>query len=107
MLLHHVLLCARGYLQWTCTQLGLPDPGIDPAPAPERAPDEAAGYLSHLLERWRAPLRDVPREAFRKPVTQALTATNVEAMLEHAVMHPIRHTFQLRNLLAAHHLQSP
>ena len=100
-LLHHVLACARGYLQWMCTQLELPDPGIDRAPAAERAPDEAAGYLNHLLERWRTPLRDVPREAFRKPVQQALTATTVEAMLEHAVMHPIRHSFQLRNLLAA------
>ena len=99
-LLHHVLQSARGYLQWICTQLELPDPGIDRAPLAERAPDEAAAYLGHLLERWRDPLHDVPREAFRKPVQQALTATNVEAMLEHAVMHPIRHTFQLRNLLA-------
>ena len=99
-LLHHVLQSARGYLQWICTQLELPDPGIDRAPPPERAPDEAAGYLGHLLGRWRTPLRDVAREAFRKPVQQALTATNIEAMLEHAVMHPIRHTFQLRNLLA-------
>ena len=99
-LLHHVLQSARGYLQWICTQLQLPDPGIDRAPPAERAPDEAAGYLRHLLERWRDPLCDVPREAYRKPVQQALTATNVEAMLEHAVMHPIRHTFQLRNLLA-------
>ena len=85
--------CARSW-SW-------PDPGIEPPPPPERAPEEAAGYLTHLLERWRDPLREVPREAYRKPVTQALTATNVEAMLEHAVMHPIRHSFQLRNLLAA------
>ena len=99
-LLPHVLQSARGYLQWICTQLQLPDPGIDRAPPPERAPDEAAGFLGHLLERWRTPLRDVAREEFRKPVQQALTATNIEAMLEHAVMHPIRHTFQLRNLLA-------
>ena len=99
-LLHHVLQSARGYLQWICTQLELPDPGIDRAPPPERAPDEAAGFLGHLLERWRTPLHDVAREEFRKPVQMALTATNIEAMLEHAVMHPIRHTFQLRNLLA-------
>ena len=100
-LLHHVLACARGYLQSMCTQLQLPDPAIDPPPPAERAPAEAAGYLSHLLARWRTPLRDVPREAFRRPVPQALTAATVEAMLEHAVMHPIRHSFQLRNLLAA------
>lgn len=62
---------------------GFPDPGIDRLPA-ERAREEAAGYLGHLLARWRLPLRDVPPEACRKPVEQALTATTVEAMLEHA-----------------------
>ena len=56
-LLHHVLACARGYLQSMCTQLQLPDPAIDPPPPAERAPAEAAGYLSHLLARWRTPLR--------------------------------------------------
>ena len=85
--------CARS---WSC-----PIPASIAHRRRKRAPDAAAGYLNHLLERWRTPLRDVPREAFRKPVQQALTATNVEAMLEHAVMHPIRHSFQLRNLLAA------
>ena len=99
-LLHHVLGSARGYLQWICTQLELPDPGIERAPPPDRVSAEAAGYLSHLLERWRDPLCDVPREAYRKLGPITLTSTTVEGMLEHAVMHPIRHTFQLRNLLA-------
>ena len=100
-LLHHVLLAARGYLQWICEQLELPDPGIDPAPPAERAAAEAAAYLSHLLARWRTPLRGVEPAAFRaRTYPLRFTATTIEAMLEHAVMHPIRHSFQLRNLLA-------
>ena len=60
------------------------------------------GYLSHLLARWRTPLRGRSAGSVSQAGgPQALTATTVEAMLEHAVMHPIRHSFQLRNLLAA------
>jgi hypothetical protein len=100
-LLHHALQASRGYLQWMCEQLELPDPGIDPAPPAERAREEAAAYLSHLLARWRTPLSGVEPEAFRdRTYPLRITATTVEAMLEHAVMHPIRHSFQLRNLLA-------
>jgi len=45
---------------------------------------EAEGYAEHLVERWRLPLVDV-----------------AEARLEatHAVMHPLRHRFQLEELL--------
>src|SRR5262249_11339864 len=52
-LLHHVLRASRGYMTWMCDQLGLPDPGIEPAPGPEVVAREAARYLEHLLERWR------------------------------------------------------
>ena len=100
-LLHHVLQASRSYLTWVCEQLELPDPGIEPAPPAERAPAEAAAYLSHLLQRWRTPLREVVPEAFRRTYPLRNTVTNIEAMLEHAVMHPIRHSFQLRNLIAA------
>ena len=101
-LLHHLLRSARGYLQWICRQLQLPDPGIDPAPPAECAADQGTAYLRHLLQRWRTPLSGVEAQAFRDrtyPLT--LATTTIEGMLEHAVMHPIRHSFQLRNLIAA------
>jgi hypothetical protein len=99
-LLRHVLRAARGYMVWTCKQLDLPDPDIGVAPEPGRIEAEAEAYLEHLLDRWRLPLADVPEARF-EPATYLSnwgTPYSVEAMLEHAVMHPVRHAFQLEEL---------
>ena len=47
-------------------------------------------------------LAEVPEERFedREYPARWKTLYCVDAMLEHAVMHPIRHTFQLERLLA-------
>jgi hypothetical protein len=101
-LLAHVLRAARGYMTWACEVLELPDPEIRPAPGPDRVEAEAEDYLRHLLERWRRPLAGVDEERFYRPEHPARWKTLycVDAMLEHAVMHPIRHAFQLRVLMA-------
>lgn len=99
-LLHHVLRAARGYMVWTCEKLDLPDPGIDPAPEPDAVEAEADHYLEHLIERWRPPLVDVEEERFGETYPSRWGVPySIGAMLEHAVMHPIRHQFQLENLL--------
>ena len=85
---------------WMCEQLELTDPEIKPTPSPDTIEAEADGYLEHLLERWRLPLVNVPDERL-EPTTYAPGETRywIDAMLEHAVMHPIRHEFQLREQL--------
>lgn len=102
-LLRHVLRAARGYMVWMCKQLELPDPGIRPPPELEMIEAEADGYLEHLLERWREPLADVEERKFEPATFLSNWGTPycIEAMLEHAAMHPLRHQFQLRNLLSA------
>jgi uncharacterized damage-inducible protein DinB len=99
-LLRHVLGAARGYMVWMTQQLDLPDPGIEPAPEVEDMGERAEAYLEHVLGRWRAPLRDVGDELLedRPHPIWGVTYT-IDAMLEHAVMHPIRHTFQLEELV--------
>jgi hypothetical protein len=100
-LVRHVLGAARGYMTWMCEVLGLPDPGIDPAPEPAAAAAGADAYLETVLRGWRLPLSGVPETAF-EPETHTSrwgAEMTVESMLEHAVMHPIRHEFQLRKLL--------
>lgn len=100
-LLAHLLRAARGYMVWMCKQLELPDPEINPAPDIVNVEVEADSYLAHVLERWRLPLANVPEEKFGPTmyVSNWGVPYTIDAMLEHAVMHPIRHEFQLRELL--------
>jgi len=102
-LLRHILNSSRGYLTWMCEKLELPDPEVDPTPDIADIETQADIFLEQLLEKWRLPLRDIPVERFFDKTYTARWATGycIEAMLEHAVMHPIRHEFQLRNLLEA------
>jgi len=100
-LLRHVLGASRGYLTWSCEKLGLPDPGVEPAPDAGVIDSRCNDYLAHLLSRWPDPLRNVPEERFNRPEYPSRWGVLycVDAMLEHAVMHPIRHRFQLEELL--------
>jgi uncharacterized damage-inducible protein DinB len=100
-LLKHILRAARGYMVWMCKQLELPDPQINPAPELNTIEAEADAYLEHVLERWRVPLAGVPENKFgpHSYLSNWGEAFSIDSMLEHAVMHPIRHEFQLRELL--------
>jgi len=100
-LLRHVLGAARGYMTWMCEVLALPDPGIRVAPEPAVLAQDPDSYMEHVLEKWRAPLQDVTDEKLETPeyLSRWKTLYCVDAMLEHAVMHPIRHAFQLEELM--------
>ena len=99
-LLHHALRAARGYMIWMCEKMGLPDPEIDPAPEVDRVEQKADRYLEHILQRWRLPLVDVDESRFGEThKTRWNEDMSCEGMLEHAVMHPIRHRFQLEELM--------
>jgi hypothetical protein len=96
----HVLSAAGGYMIWMCEVLALPDPGIRSAPDAAAIVCEANDYIEHVLERWRAPLREVSDERLETPEYPSRWETRycIDSMLEHAV-HPIRHAFQLDELL--------
>jgi len=100
-LLYHLLRSARGYMIWMCKQLDLPDPQIDEAPLPEIVVEKAESYINYLLGEWKYPLKDVQPELFEDKVYKSNWEVEycIDAMLEHAVMHPIRHEFQLKNLI--------
>ena len=105
-LLRHVLSWSREYMVWICEKLDLPDPVIKSSPDIEVIDSKAPDYLEHLYERWRLPLVKVPEEKFSKPTYVSHWNVNycIDAMLEHAVMPPIRHRFQLLELLDKHSL---
>jgi hypothetical protein len=100
-LLYHVLRSARGYMIWMCEKLNLDDPQIKETPAPEIIQHKAEEQLSHLIERWRLPLINVAPELFEDKNYKSNWGVDycIDAMLEHAVMHPIRHEFQLKKLI--------
>ncbi len=100
-MLHHVFKWAREYMVWICEQLKLPDPQIDPPPPVERIAKETAPYLEHLLQQWRKPLVEVRRLDFYRPSYNSPWDIQycIDAMMEHAVMHPVRHRFQLLELI--------
>ena len=64
-------------------------------------PGDADDYMEHVLERWRAPLVEVSDDILETPEYPSRWKTRycIDSMLEHAVMHPIRHAFQLDELL--------
>jgi hypothetical protein len=98
----HVLNAAGGYLVWICEVLTLPDPGVRLAPDATAIVREADDYMEHVLERWRTgPLREISGEQLEAPEypSRWRTRYSIDAMLEHAVMHPIRHAFQLDELI--------
>ena len=100
----HVLKAAGGYLVWMCEMLTLPDPGVRSAPDVADIVRDADDYVEHVLDRWRAgPLRDVTNEQLETPEYPSRWQTRycIDSMLEHAVMHPIRHAFQLDELIKA------
>jgi len=100
-LLRHVLAAARGYMTWMCEKLEFPDPEIRLAPESALLAKDPDSYMEHVLERWRAPLRDVGDDRLEAPEYASRWQTRycIDAMLEHAVMHPIRHAFQLEELM--------
>jgi hypothetical protein len=100
-LLRHVFRWARTYLHWICGQLGLSDPDVKSLPETDVIESEADSYLEVLLNAWKSPLHNVEKERFFKPEYLSPWGVNysIEAMLEHAVMHPFRHRYQLEELL--------
>lgn len=100
-LLSHVLRADRGYIIWICKKLELPDPGIEPAPPLGVIGAEADDYVTNLIKRWRTPLAEVDEERFHRQEYESNWGVRycIDAMLEHAVMHPILHRVQLQELL--------
>jgi hypothetical protein len=88
-------------MTWICEKLKLPNPQIEKTPEVELIETELKVYVSHLLEKWRLPLVDIPEKRFHSPTYSSRWEVDycIDAMLEHAVMHPIRHEFQLHNLI--------
>ena len=97
----HVLMSARGYLtrigEWVGRPVSDVDGSQDPYEVVRRAPEFAEGVLGA----YRRHLADVTDQEMEQQVhrTRWGELMSVEMLLEHAVVHPMRHRIQLERIL--------
>ena len=103
LLMRHPLRSCRGYLTWLCEELKRPDPKVPDPPEPEKVNAQGAAYLKVLAKAWEKHMAWMPAEVLDSPDLHGSrwgAPMTVEAMFEHAVAHPMRHRFQLEELIA-------
>lgn len=102
LLMRHPLRACRGYLTWLCEVLERPDPRVPDPPEPEQVAVRGAAYLKVLAAAWERHMAWMPAKTLDSPrvyTSRWGAPLSVEAMLEHAVAHPMRHRFQLEELI--------
>jgi len=99
-LLLHALRSSRGYLNWICEFGERTAPRIE-LPK-ERIGEQAAGCLERLADAWETACADISVEEMDSAEvkkTRWQVPFALESMFEHAVVHPMRHRFQLQELM--------
>ena len=101
-LVTHVQGAARGYLTWIRDVLGDPITDLEVIRDPAIVVPRLDAYLEETLDAWGrhlAPLVDaqLAPDQYKTRWGEMFT---VDQMLEHAVVHPMRHRIQLERLLA-------
>ena len=98
----HVLRWSRNYLTWIGECVERPVTGLDPETDPVAIAGRGAAFLEEILAGWRRHLalledRELAPVTYKSPWGEDYT---IEQMLEHAVVHPMRHRLQLERLAA-------
>ena len=99
----HVLRSARNYLIWVGECVMRPVSDLDPEADPVRIAARGQAFADEVLAGWRRHLAALEDRELA-PVTYKSRwgeDYNIEQMLEHAVVHPMRHRIQLERLMAA------
>jgi uncharacterized damage-inducible protein DinB len=101
-LMRHPLRSCRGYLTWLCEVTGRPEPKIPDPPDAEKVLRSGAAYLDVLERAWHRHMAWMPGrtlDSFTVHTSRWGQPMTIEAMFEHAVAHPMRHRFQLEELI--------
>jgi hypothetical protein len=102
LLMRHPLRSCRGYLTWLCETLGRPDPNIPGPPDAADVSNAGAAYLDVLERAWHehtAWMTNETLDSFEIHTARWGQPMTIEAMFEHALAHPMRHRFQLEELI--------
>jgi hypothetical protein len=103
LLMRHPLRSCRGYLTWLCEVSGRPEPKVPDPPEAAKVTTQGAAYLKLLAKAWEKHMAWMPAkvlDSFTVHTSRWGAPMTVEAMFEHAVAHPMRHRFQLEELIA-------
>ena len=97
----HVLMAARGYLTRIGEWVGRPVADVDPSQDAAEIAGRAPQFAEDVLSAYRRHLALVRAEELEKQEhrTRWGELMSVEMLLEHAVVHPMRHGIQLERIL--------
>jgi uncharacterized damage-inducible protein DinB len=97
----HVLMAMRGYLTRIGEWVGRPVTDVDASTDPYAIVARAPEFADEVLAAYRRHLAQVTTEELEKQVhrTRWGDLMSVEMLLEHAVVHPMRHRIQLERIL--------
>ena len=101
-LIGHVCRAARGYLTWIGEQLGRPVKDVDAETDSLKIAPRAKEFMADVLAAWRRHFPAVEDKDLEPATYKSRWGTqmSIEAMFEHAVVHPMRHRIQLERILA-------
>jgi uncharacterized damage-inducible protein DinB len=97
----HVLRAARNYLTWIGTCVQRPVSGVDMEEDVLRVAGRGRAFMDEVLAAWRQNLSALDDEELWKEAHRSRWGEdfNIGQMLEHAVVHPMRHRIQLERLM--------
>jgi uncharacterized damage-inducible protein DinB len=100
-LLGHVLMAARGYLTRIGEWVGRPVTDVDGSQDPYEIVGRATTFADDVLGAYRRHLAEISDQELEPQVhrTRWGELMSVENLLEHAVVHPMRHRIQLERIL--------
>ena len=104
----HVLMAARGYLTRIGDWVGRPVSDVDGSQDPHEIVSRASEFAENVLSAYRRSLAEITTEELEPQLhrTRWGELMSVENLLEHAVVHPMRHRIQLERILEGHEAMS-
>ena len=102
-LIGHVLMAARGYLTRIGEWVGRPVTDVDASQDPHDVARRPKEFAEDVLAAYRRHLAEITPEEVDPQVhrTRWGELMSVDNLLEHAVVHPMRHRIQLERILEA------
>jgi uncharacterized damage-inducible protein DinB len=97
----HVLRSARNYLTWIGECVKRPVADVDPDNDTVSVAGKGRPFLDEVLAAWRRHLATLDDGELASATHRSRWGEeyNIEQMLEHAVVHPMRHRIQLERLM--------